>query len=133
MQFLQSILFLACATAFVEVLACSGDRPVAWCVSRFADKNGVTTGWTIDPKKAGSTCQQQQYASTTCCTSSFKPDRKYLDSLVPQVLYTPSREKKSLSPTRPRARGTPQHITPGNSTSPDHPSSPQVRPAARRT
>ncbi|PLW35946.1 hypothetical protein PCASD_12676 [Puccinia coronata f. sp. avenae] len=30
MQFLQSILFLACATAFVEVLACSGSRPAAW-------------------------------------------------------------------------------------------------------
>ncbi|PLW16097.1 hypothetical protein PCANC_17487 [Puccinia coronata f. sp. avenae] len=91
MQFLQSILFLACATAFVEVLACSGDRPVAWCVSRFADKNGVTTGWTIDPKKAGSTCQQQQYASTTCCTSSFKPDRR---KPAEECIYTAGRFRK---------------------------------------
>ncbi|PLW15237.1 hypothetical protein PCANC_11539 [Puccinia coronata f. sp. avenae] len=87
MQFLQSILFLACATAFVEVLACHGSKPKGWCISQFSDPaTGELVGYGMEPR-VGKSCTDG-LLTRICCTKSFQPDQNASFETTQQLVFS---------------------------------------------
>ncbi|PLW58700.1 hypothetical protein PCANC_00263 [Puccinia coronata f. sp. avenae] len=80
MNFLQTILFLASATACAQgaqqpVAPCTENYiPIPWCISEYRDEQGVLSGYRLERKDPNETCKQLSLESTICCIPNFKPD-----------------------------------------------------------
>ncbi|PLW57659.1 hypothetical protein PCANC_01180 [Puccinia coronata f. sp. avenae] len=80
MNFLQTILFLASATAFAQgaqkpVPPCTySNLPIPWSIIQYNNEKGVAINYGLEQKDPSKTCKQQGLPSTICCTPNFKPD-----------------------------------------------------------
>ncbi|PLW36640.1 hypothetical protein PCANC_18276 [Puccinia coronata f. sp. avenae] len=86
MNFLQTILFLAIATARAQVTTpvppCTDAIvPIPWCITQYPNDQGGIDGYKLEAKDPDKTCQQEGFWSTICCTADWQPGLSSLEKL----------------------------------------------------